>query len=298
MKSANKLKSIILLTLLLVLTSLIMVACDDVTAGFLSVHMIDVDQGQSILIITPNNKTILIDAGESSEGRKVKTYLIKNQIQKIDLLIATHPHADHIGGLSEIINNFEVEKVIMPKKIHTSATFEKLLSTIEENGLKISSPPIGTTIDFDQDINLNFLGPVKDYGDDLNLWSIVFRLDYKDKSFLFTGDTEKKAEYDLMDTYNKEDIKVNVLNVAHHGSSTSTSERFLEYADPEIALISLGKDNPYGHPHREVITLLNGRNIFVYRTDQQGTVVLFSDGNEIWSNQAPFNEKDNSEKLP
>ena len=298
MKSTNKLKFTSLLILLLFVVFFTLTACEKSLSGVLSIHMIDVGQGESILIITPNNKTILIDAGEQSEGRRVKAYLTKKQVNKIDLIIGTHPHSDHIGGLSEIIKNFEVEKIIMPKKLHTSATFEKLFTTIESKGLTISAPQQNKLIEFDENIKLHFLGPIKDYGDNLNLWSIVFRLDYKDKSFLFTGDIEEEAEIDLINTYDKAVLRANVLNVGHHGSNTSTSKQFLDYVNPEIALISLGNDNPYGHPHREVIKRLEEASAFIYRTDLQGTVILLSDGIEIWSNQVPSNKKDSFQKLP
>jgi len=271
---------------------------DSSLSNVLSVHMIDVGQGESILIVTPNNKTILIDAGEQSQGRKVKAYLTKNKVNKIDLLIGTHPHSDHIGGLSEVINSFEVGKIIMPKKLHTTSTFEKLLATIQSKGLTINAPEINTIIEFDEDIKLHFLGPIKDYGDNLNLWSIVFRLDYKDKSFLFTGDMEKVAEIDLINTYSREYLKTNVLNIGHHGSSTSTSDQFLSYVNPEIALISLGSDNSYGHPHKDVIDRLEEASAFIYRTDLDGSVVLLSDGIKIWSNVAPTSQKYNFRKLP
>ncbi|MBU5675647.1 MBL fold metallo-hydrolase [Alkaliphilus sp. MSJ-5] len=298
MKSTNKLKFTSLLILLLFVVFFTLTACEKSLSGVLSIHMIDVGQGESILIITPNNKTILIDAGEQSEGRRVKAYLTKKQVNKIDLIIGTHPHSDHIGGLSEIIKNFEVEKIIMPKKLHTSATFEKLFTTIESKGLTISAPQQNKLIEFDENIKLHFLGPIKDYGDNLNLWSIVFRLDYKDKSFLFTGDMEEEAEIDLINTYDKAVLRSNVLNIGHHGSNTSTSKQFLDYVNPEIALISLGNDNPYGHPHREVIKRLEEASAFIYRTDLQGTVILLSDGIEIWSNQVPSNKKDSFQKLP
>ena len=257
----------------------------------LSIHMIEVGQGESILIITPNNKTILVDAGETPQGKKVKSYLLKHRINKINLLIGTHPHTDHIGGLSEIVNNFEIEKIMMPQKPHTSATFEKLLTTIESKGLTISPPQPNDIIEFDKDIKLHFLGPIKDYGENLNLWSIVFRLDYKNKSFLFTGDMEREAEMDLMDTYNKNNLSANVLKVGHQGSNASTTQQFIDYVGPEVALISLGSNNPYNHPHKEVITRLEESDVLIYRTDLQQTVVIFSDGESIWSHQIPVNKK-------
>jgi len=267
----------------------VLIGCNR-ASDVLTIHMIDVGQGESILISTPNNKTILIDAGEASQGKKVKSYLLKHGVDKIDLLIGTHPHTDHIGGLPEIINNFEVKKIIMPKKLHTSATFEKLLATIESKNLTIASPKPNNIIEFDKDIKLHFLGPIRDYGDNLNLWSVVFRLDYNNKSFLFTGDMEREAEMDLINTYSIDDLSANVLNVGHHGSDSSTTQQFLDCVNPEIALISLGSNNPYNHPHEEVITRLVQSGVLIYRTDLQNTVVIYSDGKSIWSHQAPVNQ--------
>lgn len=275
-------------TILFLILSML-IGCDQ-ASDVLTIHMIDVGQGESILISTPNNKTILIDAGEASQGKKVKSYLLKHGIDKIDLLIGTHPHTDHIGGLPEIINNFEVKKIIMPKKLHTSATFEKLLTAIESKKLTINSPKPNSIIEFDRDIKLHFLGPIRDYGDNLNLWSVVFRLDYKNKSFLFTGDMEHEAEMDLINTYSMDDLGANVLNVGHHGSDSSTTQQFLDCVNPEIALISLGSNNPYNHPHEEVITRLVQSEVLIYRTDLQQTVVIYSDGESIWSHQAPVNQ--------
>lgn len=271
---------------------LLLMAISGCTTSFkdsLSIHMIDVGQGESILVVTPNNKTILIDAGEYHEGRKVKAYLRKHRIDKIDLLIGTHPHSDHIGGLSEIIHNFEVDQIMMPKKLHNSATFENLLIAIESNHLKINTPELHKKIPFDEDIQLQFLGPIKEYGDNLNLWSIVLRLEYRNQSFLFTGDMEKEAEIDLINFYDEKSLAANVLNIGHHGSNTSTSEEFLRAVNPDIALISTGKNNAYDHPHNEVIQRLEDNKVWIYRTDIQGNVVLFSDGYKIWSNQPPSN---------
>ncbi|ABW18767.1 ComEC/Rec2 family competence protein [Alkaliphilus oremlandii] len=275
------------LAALLLLTSA--AGCSLSSRNSLSIHMIDVGQGESILIVTPHNKTILIDAGEYREGRRVKAYLRKHRINKIDLLIGTHPHSDHIGGLAEIIHNFKVDQIVMPRTFHNSTTFENLLMAIESSHLKINSPELHKKIQFDEDIQLQFLGPLKEYGDHLNLWSIVLRLEYKNQSFLFTGDMEKEAEMDLLNFYDEKSMVANVLNIGHHGSDTSTSEGFLNTVNPEIALISAGKNNAYGHPHPEVIQRLKEHQVWIYRTDIQGNVVLFSDGYKIWSNQPPSN---------
>lgn len=254
----------------------------------LSIHVIDVGQGDSILVKTPNGKTMLIDGGEPTAGRSVVSYLRKNKVKKIDVLIATHPHADHIGGLIDVIDRFQIDNFYIPYKIHTSKTYESLLDAANNKGLKATPATNDIMINLDEDIVLYFLGPLKDYGDDLNNWSVVIKLDYKVQSFLFTGDLESLGEVDLLTAYNADFLHAQFLKVAHHGSNTSTSQRFLEAVQPKIAVISSGKDNSYGHPHQEVIDRLRDLNMAIYRTDQQGTIVIKSDGNRIWSNEKPY----------
>ena len=238
----------------------------------LTVEFIDVGQGDSILIMTPNKKTILIDAGESGNYEKIKDTLYKYNINKIDAVIATHPHADHIGGMEQIIRNFEIGKIYMPDKIHTSKTFENLLLAIEEKGLEIDIAEAGVKMDLDEALNLTFVSPNGDFAD-LNNTSAVLRLIYKDTSFLFTGDMEAKAEK-LIDA----NIDVDVLKVGHHGSDTSSSKEFLDKASPQIAVISVGKDNKYNHPSSEVIKRLNNIGAKILRTDESGNITITSDG--------------------
>ena len=278
---------LVLLTFILILT--LLTGCflleDDTD---LSIHIIDVGQGDSIFIRTPNGKTMLIDAGEPSAGKTVVSYLNRHYIDKIDILIGTHPHADHIGGLAEVINNFEIGKIYMPRKIHTSKTYEKLLETIRDNGLKITEAKSDITVELDDDIYLYFLNPLRDFGDDLNLWSVVLKMEYKDTSFLFTGDLESPVELELLEKYDPDFLKSDFLKVGHHGSNTSTSQKFLDNVQPIVAVISSKTGNSYGHPHKEVIDRLTKMNINVYRTDKQGNIVIRSDGEMIWSNQEPY----------
>lgn len=257
----------------------------------LSIHIIDVGQGDSILVKTPNGKTMLIDGGEPSAGKTVVSYLDRNNINKIDVLIATHPHADHIGGLIDVLKNFEIGKFYMPRKIHTSKTYEKLLETAKSEGIKITAAKKDIVIDLDQDITLYFLNPLRDYGDDLNMWSAVVKMEYGEKSFLFTGDFEVLGEKELCATYDKDFLKSQFLKVAHHGSNTSTSQEFLDVIEPKVAIISSEKGNSYGHPHEEVVERLKNFGTTIYRTDEQGTIVIRSDGDKIWSNQEPYYSK-------
>ena len=254
----------------------------------LSIHIIDVGQGDSIFVKTPNGKTMLIDGGDIAGGKTVVSYLNKYNIDKIDVLIGTHPHADHIGGLIDVLENFEIGKFYMPKKIHTSKTYEKLLETTKNKGLKITPATKDIVIDLDQDIPLYFLSPLRDYGDNLNLWSAVVKMEYGEKSFLFTGDFEALGEKELCDTYDKDFLQSEFLKVGHHGSNTSTSQEFLDIIQPEIAIISCKTGNSYGHPHKEVVERLKKFGSNIYRTDEQGTIVIRSDGDIIWSNQEPY----------
>ncbi|SCX95375.1 ComEC/Rec2 family competence protein [Alkaliphilus peptidifermentans] len=257
--------------------------------SYLNVHVIDVGQGDSILITTPEGKSILIDGGEAKYSKNVIGYLKRENVSKIDLLIATHPHADHIGGLIDVIEAFEIKEIIMPPISHTSKTFENLLITIQNKELQITPATAGLQYLIQEDLNFIILGPIYDYGADLNNWSVIAKLDYKEKSFLFTGDIEYKAEMDLINYYDKSYLKSHFLKVSHHGSSTSTHKDFLQIIAPDVAVISLGNNNPYGFPHSEVLERLNANRILIYRTDIQGTLVFTSDGYEIWTNQKPSN---------
>lgn len=254
----------------------------------LEIHLIDVGQGDSILIVTPNNRTILIDAGDTSSGPNVLTHLKKNRIKSLDVLIGTHPHSDHIGGLPKIIESMNIESFYIPPVAHTSKTFEDMLIAAKNHNLNISTLSIGSKIEFDEDISLYFLSPLKDYGEDLNNWSIVLKLDYLEKSFLFTGDMEYAAEQDIINHYEHGFLRSHLLKIAHHGSNSSSSLSFLNTINPDVALISCGYNNSYSHPHEEVINRLKNMSNNIYRTDYNGTVIIKSNGKEIWSNIKPY----------
>ena len=238
--------------------------------GDLKVYIFDVGQADSILV-TNNNETMLIDAGNNADGELIVEQLEKMNIEKVDYLVATHAHEDHIGGIDNVLNNFEVSKFYMPKKSSNTKTYEDVLTAVQNSNLKITAPKIGDTF---------YLGTSKceimnvdNDADDLNETSIVIEITYGNKRFLFTGDTETTKEKER----NWNDI--DVLKVAHHGSSTSTSKEFLNQTKPEYAIISCGVNNDYGHPHKEVISRLNG--IETYRTDNDGTILVTCDGENI-----------------
>lgn len=247
--------------------------------GELKVYYFDVGQGDSIYIKTPNGDDILIDAGDNNYGDDVVNYLNELNVDDIEVLIATHPHADHIGGLDTVLENFTVEAVYAPKVVHTSQTYEDFLLGVANEGLKITKAEAGVTIPL-EGVEAKFVGPVGEY-ESLNNWSAVLHLTYGNTAFLFSGDAEIEAEHDILEL--NQNIKADVYKVGHHGSSTSTTDKYLAAINPEYAVISSGIDNRYGHPHQETLTKLNSNGINIFRTDEKGTIIFTSDGNNISS---------------
>ena len=250
--------------------------------GDVSVHFIDVGQGDSILI-KAKDKTILIDAGENGKGETVLNYLKTQKVEKLDYVIGTHPHSDHIGGLDEVMRKMEVGMLMMPRIpddiVPTSKTYEDVLQTAADKGLKIKAAKAEETLTIADGVTITILGPVQDY-DDLNNMSIVAKLTYGNTSFLFTGDAEKQAEADLVKRY-PDLLDSDVLKMGHHGSSTSSSEQFFQAVSPQCAVICCGKDNPYGHPHKETLELLSKTDTPYYSTEQNGSIVFTTDGKNI-----------------
>jgi beta-lactamase superfamily II metal-dependent hydrolase len=205
---------------------------------------------------------------------------LKQGIVSLKAVVGTHPHEDHIGGLDKVIDHFPVEKIYMPKVIHDTKTFESVLDAIDRKGLKISRAIVGAKLDL-EGIQGTFLGPVADKYEELNNYSAVIRLQYKDTVFLFAGDSEALVEKEMLMSSSSDLLKADVLKIGHHGSKSSTSEPFLEAVAPKYAVILSGKDNKYGHPHRETMDKLENMGIQALRTDMDGTIVLKSDGQNI-----------------
>lgn len=253
----------------------------DPSPGFLQVHFIDVGQGDSILIET-EGAAMLIDAGQNNKGSTVVEYLKARKISHLDYVIGTHPHSDHIGGLDTVLDAIPATTVIMPDVVHDTKTFEDVLEALERNNLKVKKPVTGTEYSLGQ-ATFTIIAPNSTTYEELNDYSIGIRLTYGNNSFVFTGDAGTLPEKEML--ANVRDISADVLKLAHHGSVTAGSEDFLDAINSTYAVISVGKDNDYGHPHAEVLERIKDRNIKLYRTDVQGTIIFTSDGNNITVNR-------------
>ncbi|MCD8158607.1 MAG: MBL fold metallo-hydrolase, partial [Clostridiales bacterium] len=240
----------------------------------LKVHFIDVGQGDAIFIELPNSETMLIDAGPESD---TAANYIKNQgYSAITYVAATHPDADHISGMPEVLNTFSVDRFYMPEKEHTTQIFENMIDALANNGCESIYAAAGKYIIDTSDLKLYFVGPVKIYSDNNNDCSAVIKLEYKQNSFLFTGDAETDSENDMIAA--GYDLSADILKVGHHGSSSSTSAAFVKAVNPKDAVISVGADNKYNHPTAETLAVLNAAGVNIYRTDEQGTIIVTSDG--------------------
>lgn len=252
-------------------------------SGNLKIHYINVGQGDSELIQN-NGQNMLIDTGTNESTSSLVSYLKNQNVSKIDCLILTHPHEDHIGGADAVIKQFNVQKVYMPKITTNTETFKDVLMAMKDKGLKATVPTVGEEFKIGT-AACKILSPINVNKEDLNTYSIVVKLAYGNTKFLFTGDAQSSNELDMINK--KFDLSADVLKVGHHGSKTSTLEAFMDKVNPKYAVISCGKNNDYGHPHAETMKELQSKNIKVYRTDENGTIVCTSDGKSISFNCNP-----------
>lgn len=242
----------------------------------LKVHYLDVGQGDSIFVELPNNETMLIDAAESYQSENIINYLKNLNYQKIDYVIGTHPHTDHIGGLKDIINTFEIGKIFMPKVVSTTKTYESLLMAIKDKNLKINTAKAGTSIIDTDSLKINILAPNNSTYTELNNYSVVTKITYGTTKFLFMGDAEKLSENEI-----KENVTADVIKIGHHGSNTSSSIDFIKKVNAKYGIISVGLNNKYNLPKEETITNWENSGTKIYLTSTNGTIRASSDGTNI-----------------
>lgn len=247
--------------------------------NMLVVHFLDVGQGDCEFIELPNSQCMLIDASTKEYGDDIVEAIKGYGYSEIDYVVATHPHADHIGGMSEVIDSFDIGKIYMPRTSSNSKSFEGLLTSISNKNLSINTAKTGTTIYSDNGINIEILSPISSFYEETNDYSAVVKLEYGESSFLFMGDAEKPVENELIEKYGY-DLDVDVLKAGHHGSRYSSSTEFLDYVTPEYTVISCAKDNSYGHPHSETIKRLNNVNTQIFRTYELGNITVSCDSND------------------
>lgn len=244
----------------------------------LIIHYINVGQGDSELI-QYKGKNMLIDSGPFSSKNILMKYLKSAGIKKLDYVIVTHPHEDHIGNMSDIIKEFEISEFIAPKISPNSSTYSSMIKNLKSKKLKITIAKPSYNINLHPDLKCEIIAPNNTTYDNINNYSVVSKLTYKNTSFLFTGDAENSSENEMIQkNYN---LKANIIKLGHHGSNTASSTKFLKKVNPSVAIISCAKKNKYNHPSPETVKKLKNMNIKLYRTDIDGNIVLFTDGDEI-----------------
>ncbi|MBC8589794.1 ComEC/Rec2 family competence protein [Wansuia hejianensis] len=279
MKKTKKILSFILaLVLFFAVTTIEDILSDGADGEDVEVHFIDVGQGDAILV-KKGQESMVIDAGKNSNEKLIVNYIKRQNINKIKYVIGTHPHEDHIGGLDSVIDNFDIENVIMPNITTNTRTFESVLDSIVKKGLTITKAQSGKEYDLDG-AKITILAPNSEEYSGLNDYSVVVKLTHGKTSFVFTGDAEKTSEKEMVEVYGSK-LKADVLKLGHHGSTTSTTKDFFRLVDPDIAVITVGKDNGYGHPHKKIIDMLKKNDTALYRTDRHGTIIIKSDGNNL-----------------
>ena len=246
--------------------------------GTLEVHYIDVGQGDATLIKCGSH-AMLIDGGNNNKGTTVQLYLKKQGVESLDYVIGTHPDADHIGGLDVIVYKYNCDTVIMPDYEKDTKTYQELVDVIHDKNMKITYPVVGEQYALGE-AKFTIIAPNSNsYGGNANDYSVAILLEYGKNRFLFTGDAEETSEAEMLT--NVIDISADVYKVAHHGSRSASTQEFLNAVHPKYAVISCGEGNSYGHPHAEVLNRLRSMGVEVFRTDEQGSIIASSDGENI-----------------
>jgi beta-lactamase superfamily II metal-dependent hydrolase len=243
----------------------------------LSVHFIDVGQGDSILLES-KGEFVLVDAGEKDYGATVTRYIEDQHAAALKYVIATHPHSDHIGGMKQVLDSIRTENFITVETDQSTRTWLNVLDAVDRHDVNYIDAAVGATYSFGE-AQFTILAPLSDGYEGYNNYSVVTKVECGDVSFLLTGDAEKLSEKEMIAS--GADLHADVLKLGHHGSSTSSTAAFLKAVDPSYVVISCGVNNDYGHPHRETMKKLELLGCPVYRTDEMGTVVAYTDGTTL-----------------
>lgn len=277
--SVSSVAAIVLMAAATLIYSWISVSQDAYTGATAEARFFDVGQGDAAIFLWDEG-AILIDSGTNSSEETLVEYINRLRIDKIDLAVFTHPHEDHIGGADKVLEAFDIRSVLMPDASANSMTYTSMMECVKEEGCPVYEASAGGEYSFG-DVTLTVLSPTREYGD-LNLDSAVVMIKYGDVSFLFMGDCEREAELEALEMMGVDAFDCDVIKVGHHGSYTSTSDELLSAATPDIAVISCGENNEYGHPHRETVSKLDAHGVDTYRTDEEGTVIICTDGVSFW----------------
>lgn len=281
MKIIKLISSIVLLLAILLLSSCVAenatpAQVPKLEEGIMAVHFFDVGQGDSEFIQFPNGETMLIDAGETDMGETVVEDIKALGYSEITYIVATHPHSDHIGGMSDVFDAFDIKNLYLPNAISSSNVYQSLLDAVEAEGCNVIQAQSGVAVIDENNLSVRFIAPVSNDYDNLNNFSAVLKINYYENSFLFMGDAEELAENEMIF-----DVNADVIKVGHHGSKTSSSKSFIARVNPQYAVFEVGKSNSYGHPHEEILKRWQNIGAKILRTDENGNITITSDGQEL-----------------
>lgn len=244
-----------------------------------SVHYIDVGQGDATLLCSPEDGFMLVDCGPAGEKEKLISYLLRMGVTELEYLVITHPHEDHYGGATEVMDEIEVKKLVLHKDFSDTYPYDKFIRNAKKDGTDIVLTEEGDSFEFDSCAEFEIIGPHAVDKDDLNESSLCFKVTYGDTAFMFTGDAEYDTEKYMLDS--GKDLKADVLQLGHHGSSTSSAIAFVEAVNPDFGIASCEEDNEYGHPHRETVGLFKKLEKELLITYRDGNIVFTSDGETV-----------------
>ncbi|MDR7074703.1 ComEC/Rec2 family competence protein [Fictibacillus barbaricus] len=251
----------------------------------LTIHFLDVGQADCILVQAPNGQTMLIDGGDENDADKIITYLKKVGITQLDIVIATHPHHDHIGSLDDVIRAFPVSVLYMPNLPYDTKYYHDLFRVINEKQIPVDRAKAGVRFRMGFSVKVEMLAPKGSYYKHINDYSAVIMIKHAKKKFLLMADAGAEEEKEIL---SRGGVKADVIKIGHHGANTGTTLDFLKKVKAKTAVISVGRNNPYQFPSREVMYRLNNRKMTIYRTDQLGAIIATSNGKKVMFKTSPI----------